>query len=282
MVLIREKDGRQEGGIPVIQVRLQPFTVYESALMRTTSTLIETNESLIVIDPTWLPEEIATIRRDVELRRRGKKLYVIYTHQHYDHIIGAYAFPDATVIASQAFVETDASSQLDAIQSFYEQNYIDRPIVKPAVDIMISEDGTLALGSTPITFLLTPGHESTHMSLIIEPLRLLVCGDYASNIEPPFIEHDAEAYLTSLQKLQAAIYEYEIRWLIPGHGDLCDDRSKMMERLSAAEEYILALPEERVWSPHWPEHAFFQRVHERNRKHVEQKAKDRESRQQDY
>jgi len=255
MTLIREKDGRQEGGIPVIQVRLQPFTVYESALMRTTSTLIETNESLIVIDPTWLPEEIATIRRDVELRRRGKKLYVIYTHQHYDHIIGAYAFPDATVIASQAFVETDASSQLDEIQSFYEQYYIDRPIIKPAVDIM---------------------------SLIVEPLRLLVCGDYASNIEPPFIEHDAEAYLTSLQKLQAAIYEYEIRWLIPGHGDLCDDRSKMMERLSAAEEYILALPEERVWSPHWPEHAFFQRVHERNRKHVEQKAKDRESRQQDY
>jgi len=136
MTLIREKDGRQEGGIPVIQVRLQPFTVYESALMRTTSTLIETNESLIVIDPTWLPEEIATIRRDVELRRRGKKLYVIYTHQHYDHIIGAYAFPDATVIASQAFVETDASSQLDEIQSFYEQYYIDRPIIKPAVDIM--------------------------------------------------------------------------------------------------------------------------------------------------
>lgn len=266
----------------MIQVRLQAFTVYESALMRTTSTLIETNESLIVIDPNWLPEEIATIRRDVELRRQGKKLYVIYTHQHYDHIIGAYAFSDATVIASQAFVEADTRTQLDEIQSFYEQNYIDRPILKPTVDIMISEDGTLALGSTHITFLLTPGHEETHMSLIVEPLRLLVCGDYGSNIELPFIEHDAEAYVTSLQKLQSAIYEYEIRWLIPGHGDVCDDRSKMIERLSAAEEYILALPEERIWSPMWPEHAFFERVHERNRQHVEQRAKDRESRQQDY
>ncbi|TCI69331.1 MBL fold metallo-hydrolase [Exiguobacterium sp. SH0S7] len=266
----------------MIQVRLQPFTVYESALMRTTSTLIDTEDSLILIDPNWLPEEVATIRRDIELKRQGKKLYVIYTHQHYDHIIGAYAFPDATVIASKAFVETDASAQLEEIKTFYEQYYIDRPIQKPVVDIIISEDSTVDLGATPITFYLTPGHEATHMSLIVEPLRLLVCGDYGSNIEPPFIEHDAEAYLESLQKLQSAVYEHEIRWLIPGHGDLCDDRSKMIERLSAAEEYILALPEERVWSPLWPEHAFFNRVHERNRKYVEQKEHEREARQRDY
>lgn len=266
----------------MIQVRLQPFTIYESALMRTTSTLIETEESLIVVDPNWLPEEIATIRRDIELKRQGKKLYVIYTHHHYDHIIGAYAFPDATVIASKSFVEADTTSQLQEIQSFYEQNYIHAPITKPAVDIIIAEDGTLELGKTPITFFLTPGHETTHMSFIIEPLRLMVCGDYASNIEPPFIEHDSEAYLESLQTLQTAIYEYEIRWLIPGHGDLCDDRSHMIERLSAAEEYILALPEEKVWSPMWPEHAFFNRIHEKNRKHVERKEKEREARQQDY
>ncbi len=266
----------------MIQVRLQPFTVYESALMRTTSTLIFTEESLILVDPNWLPEEVAMIRRDIELARDGKKLYVIYTHHHYDHIIGAYAFPDATVIASKAFVEANSDDQLREIQSFYEQNYIKRPIHKPAVDLIIAEDGTLELGSTPITFYLTPGHEATHMSLVVEPLKLLLCGDYGSNVEPPFIEHDAEEYIESLQKLQTAVYEHEIRWLVPGHGDVCDDRSKMIERLSAAEEYILALPEERVWSKLWPEHAFFDRVHERNREHVEQKMREREARRQDY
>ncbi|MCT4783701.1 MULTISPECIES: MBL fold metallo-hydrolase [Exiguobacterium] len=266
----------------MIQVRLQSFTVYESALMRTTSTLIHTEESLILVDPTWLPEEVAMIRRDIELTRNGKKLYVIYTHHHYDHLIGAYAFPDATVIASRAFVETNSDEQLHEIQSFYEQNYIDRPIQKPNVDLIIAEDGTLELGATPITFYLTPGHDSTHLSLVVEPLKLLICGDYGSNIEPPFIEHDAEAYIHSLQTLQTAVYEHEIRWLVPGHGDVCDDRSKMIERLSAAEEYILALPEERVWSPLWPTHAFFDRVHERNRKHVEQKMQEREARRQDY
>lgn len=272
----------RRGGVILIQAKLQSFTVYESALMRTTSTLIETEDSLILIDPNWLPEEIATIRRDIELRRGDKKLFVIYTHQHFDHIIGAYAFTDATTIASKAFVEHDASEQLDEIQNFYEQHYIDRPIQKPVIDITIDENKTIAIGSTPVTFLLTPGHDATHLSLIFETMHVLVCGDYGSNIEPPFIEHDAWAYLESIQALQTAIYEYEIRWLIPGHGDLCDDRSQMIKRLSAAEEYILALPEERNWSSSWPENAFFDRVHERNRNMVLQQDYDRQSRQQDY
>ena len=270
------------GGITVIQAKLQSFTIYESALMRTTSTLIEADDCLILIDPNWLPEEVATIRRDIELKRENKELYVIYTHHHFDHIIGAYAFPDATTIASKAFVEQDSSEQLDEIQKFYEQYYINRPIRKPSIDLVIQQEETLEIGSVPITFFLTPGHDATHMSLMIEPMHLLICGDYGSNIEPPFIEHDSAAYLRSLQTLQTAIYEYEIRWFIPGHGDLCDNRSDMIKRLSDAEEYILALPHERLWSPSWPEHDFFDRVHERNRKMVEQQEADRQARQQDY
>lgn len=272
----------RRGGNTLIQAKLQSFTVYESALMRTTSTLIDTTDCLILIDPTWLPEEIASIRRDIELRRENKQLYVIYTHQHFDHIIGAYAFPDAITIASQAFVDSDMTDQLDEIRKFYEQNYINRPIRKPKIDISIQHNQTIDLGTTPITFLLTPGHDATHLSLVIESMHLLVCGDYGSNIEPPFIEDDPTAYLESLQTLQTAVYEYEVRWLIPGHGDLCDDRSKMIERLSSAEEYIIALPDERHWSPTWPEHAFFERVHERNRKMVEQKEIERQSKQKDY
>ncbi|MFO7176611.1 hypothetical protein QJS77_14340, partial [Enterococcus faecium] len=62
----------RQGGTPLIRAKLQSFTVYESALMRTTSTLIDTPDALLLIDPTWLPEEIATIRRDIELQRRNR------------------------------------------------------------------------------------------------------------------------------------------------------------------------------------------------------------------
>lgn len=266
----------------MIQAKLQSFTIYESALMRTTSTLIDTPDAILLIDPTWLPEEIATIRRDIELRRDDRPLYVIFTHHHFDHIIGAYGFKDATTIASQAFADADSSDQLDEIREFYEQHYIDRPIQKPEIDIVVQPNQTLLLGSLPVTFIPTPGHDATHLSVLIEPMHLLICGDYGSNIEPPFIEHDPTAYLETLQTLQTLIYEHEVQWFVPGHGDLCDNRSQMIERLSAAEEYILALPEERHWSPMWPEHSFFDRVHERNRKMVEQKETDRRSRQQDY
>jgi len=102
----------------MIQAKMQGVTVYESTLMKTTSTLIETPDCLIVVDPGWLPEEIAMIRRDVEIVRRDRPLYVVYTHAHFDHIIGAYAFRDAITIASKSFVESDHEHALREVRSF--------------------------------------------------------------------------------------------------------------------------------------------------------------------
>ncbi|WP_290780411.1 MBL fold metallo-hydrolase [Exiguobacterium sp. UBA5002] len=262
----------------MIQMKMPGVTIYQSTLMKTTSTLIETPDCLIVVDPGWLPDEIATIRRDVEIVRRERPLYVVYTHAHFDHILGAYAFTDAIVIASKPFIDVDRQEALQAVQDFNDEFYIDSPVLFPDVTHVIHESETiLTIGQTKLIFFLTPGHEATHLSFIVMPLHLLVCGDYASDVEIPLIEHDSSEYLTTLELLESFIYEYEVKLLIPGHGHICDVRTEMIERLHQSYDYILALRagKESDWAPSWQTTPFMKRLHEKNKRQVKKEQEER-------
>ena len=45
-----------------IQFKTPNITVFESALFRTTTTLLETDDLLLLVDPNWLPSEIENIQ----------------------------------------------------------------------------------------------------------------------------------------------------------------------------------------------------------------------------
>ncbi|MGX8238009.1 MBL fold metallo-hydrolase [Exiguobacterium undae] len=267
----------------MIQMKMPGVTVYQSTLMKTTSTLIETPDCLIVVDPGWLPDEIATIRRDVEIIRHDRPLYIVYTHAHFDHILGAYAFKDAIAIASRRFIDVDQAAALEEVQNFNDEYYIESPVLFPNITHVIDEsETTLTIGKTKLIFFLTPGHEATHLSFVVMPLHLLVCGDYASDVEIPLIEHDSNEYLTTLELLESFIYEYEIKLLIPGHGHICDVRTEMIERLHLSYDYILALRagKESNWSPSWQRTSFMSRLHEKNKRQVKKEQTEQLARRQ--
>ena len=189
---------------------------------------------------------------------------ILLTHAHFDHILGAYAFKDAIAIASRRFVDVDRTAALEEVQNFNDEYYIESPVLFPDITHVIEEsETTLTIGKTKLIFFLTPGHESTHLSFVVMPLHLLVCGDYASDVEIPLIEHDSSEYLTTLELLESFIYEYEVKLLIPGHGHICDVRTEMIERLHLSYDYILALRahKESDWSPSWQRTSFMGRLH---------------------
>src|SRR5699024_3517523 len=77
--------------------------VFQSVLFQTNSSVIDLKDAVLICDPTWLPGEVERIKEYVGQIRNGRPLYIIFTHSDFDHIIGAGAFPDATVIASEEF-----------------------------------------------------------------------------------------------------------------------------------------------------------------------------------
>ncbi|MEX1029340.1 MAG: MBL fold metallo-hydrolase [Paenibacillaceae bacterium] len=220
-------------------------TVYQSALYMTNSIVIETPELVLVVDPSWLPQEVEKLRHHADWVQGDRELYLLFTHSDYDHILGYGAFPTTRVIASRQLQdqpEHHKESILEDIRQFDDDYYIVRPypIAYPQVDIAIEEDGhVLEVGSTRMTFYLAPGHTSDGLITVIDPGGIIIAGDYLSDIEFPYIYHSSTEYMNTLAKIKPIIREHNPQLLIPGHGNVTEDQLEMQRRCLTAEYYIV-------------------------------------------
>lgn len=226
----------------MIHFKNKHITVFQSALFQTTSTVLETSEFILVVDPNWLPGEVEAIQHYVESIRRGRPLYLLFTHGDFDHVIGYRAFSDAKVIGSHGLVHHPKKHEkVQMIHDFDNENYIRRsyPVEFPEVDLVISEDGQqLEIGGTTLTFYLAPGHTHDGLFTIIEPLGIWITGDYLSDFELPFIYDSARAYAETLKKSSQVLEKHTIRVLIPGHGHVSDDHGEMKNRIERSATYL--------------------------------------------
>lgn len=225
-----------------IQLQTPQLTIFESALFRTTSTVIQADDFVLIIDPNWLPIEIQTIRDYVDSIKGNRPIFLFFTHSDYDHIIGYKAFPKAKTIASKAFVQNaDKAKILQQINDFDDENYVKRSyeIVYPNIDYVVENDGQIfKIGNTNIQFFNAFGHNADGLFLWIESEGILVVGDYLSNIEFPYIYHSGTAYLQTLQKAEGLIERQKIKYLITGHGDFTSNIKEMEKRVGESYEYI--------------------------------------------
>ncbi|SFT24497.1 MBL fold metallo-hydrolase [Paenibacillus sp. BC26] len=232
----------------MIKLKDGALTLFESALYKTMSAVIETEDAIIIVDPCWLPHEVEEIRQYAEEVASGRPKYVLFTHSDYDHIIGYGAFLDAEVIASAALAdknETEKEAILEQIGGFEDSYYLERDyeIAYPVVQHRAEYDGqALQLGNgTKLTFYLSPGHNDDGMYTVVEPLGLLFAGDYWSDIEFPYIYFSSTLYEASISKLDTILTAHSITRLIPGHGNSTVERDEMKRRQKADFAYIAAM-----------------------------------------
>ena len=228
-----------------IQYKTPELIVFESALFRTTSTLVETEDLILLVDPNWLPIEIDQIKWELSKKTKNKPLFLLFTHSDYDHIIGYRAFENANIIASEAFVDNkDKTKILQQIKDWDDENYIKRtyPIEYPAVDVIIKKDGQqLQVGQTTLTFYLAPGHNIDGIFTLVDPLCIWIAGDYLSNIEFPYIYHSSFEYEKSLAKVQPILTTHNPQILVTGHGDVALSTQEILKRQSDSYTYIKTL-----------------------------------------
>ena len=225
-----------------IQYQNSSTTIFESALYQTTSTVINLENFILIVDPNWLPIEIETIQTYVEKIRNSKPIYLLFTHSDYDHIIGYRAFPDAKVIASAAFQNNPEKEKIIAqINNFDDENYILRnyPIEYPNVDIIVSGDfQKIEIEKTELIFCQAIGHNSDGIFTLIPSLGIFIAGDYLCEVEFPFIYVSGFQYLDTLKKAKEIIEKYEPEILITGHGLFSKNKNEMLDRAIEAEKYL--------------------------------------------
>jgi glyoxylase-like metal-dependent hydrolase (beta-lactamase superfamily II) len=228
-----------------IQYKSKELIIFESALYRTTSSLIIGENYILLVDPNWLPIEIDFIEKEIELIGVGKEKFLLFTHSDYDHIIGYGRFKKYKVIASLNFVNNDAKEDvLNQIIKFDDEYYVERDyeIVYPKVDISIGGEGQkLQIGNDEYQFFQAKGHNKDGLITFNITKQILIAGDYLSNIEFPYIYDSYENYLNTLSKFENLINQNPIQALISGHGDYTSDKIEMKIRIRESRKYIIEL-----------------------------------------
>lgn len=222
-------------------------TIFQSALFQTNSTVVRTEDVVLVVDPAWLPEEVANIRHYVESIREDRSLFLIFTHSDFDHIIGFKAFKADKVFMSDAMANNpQKEAVLSQMNEFDQQYYIKRPypLEYPEGDFMVYRDGVqYRHNNTKMAFYLTPGHTSDSMMVVVWQLGLCIAGDYLSDIEFPFIYHSSIDYEQTLHKLPRIHDRNWFTRLIPGHGNPSLSITDWLQRRTESLAYLYAVRE---------------------------------------
>ena len=193
--------------------------VLTSGIWQTNSTIISSRGACLVIDPAYFPRELEAIATRVgEL---GRAEAVVFTHGHWDHVMGHTALPAAPVWVSRtlehsiATGDPRAAQYLEDAREFDSRWYVPRPHghVWPANRRGLAEDEALDLGGVTLRTLQLAGHSPDGLGLLVE--GTLLVGDYLSPCEIPFID-DASAYRATLARLLELLAG--VRDVIPGHG----------------------------------------------------------------
>lgn len=222
-------------------------TIFQSVIFQLNSTVVCTDDLVLVFDPAYLPEEVIGIRRYVDDIRGNRPVYLIFTHSDFDHIIGYRAFEADKVFMTEAMAQNPDSERCvqDALD-FDARFYINRPypIEYPLPDFQVYRDGVqFRQGQTKMTFYLTPGHTADSMMVIVWQLGLCIAGDYLSNLEFPFIDHSSVEYERTLDKLPRIHDRNWFTRLIPGHGTPALGLNDWLNRRIESLAYIYAIRE---------------------------------------
>lgn len=218
------------------------ITIFQSPLFQTNSSIIETENMVLVVDPTTLPHEIIKIRNYISSIRKDRPVYVFFSHSDWDHILGYNGIEDVIYIGSdKMMIREDKERIIEQIKSFDDQYYLmrDYEVNYPHIDYLVNKDGQqIRIGNTTITFYTSPGHTDDGLFAIIEPIGILLSGDYLSDIEFPYIYHSSYEYESTMTKVDSILANHSINLLIPGHGNPTEDCQEILKRKKASLAYI--------------------------------------------
>jgi glyoxylase-like metal-dependent hydrolase (beta-lactamase superfamily II) len=193
--------------------------ILTSGIWQTNSTILSDRGSCVVVDPAYFPRELDAIAG--RIGELGHAAAVVFTHGHWDHVMGHTAIPSAPVYVNRVLADAIATGDpraakyLDDARDFDARWYVPRPhgYRWPTELRGLAESERTRLGEVTVRTLQLPGHSPDGLGLVADDILLV--GDYLSPCEIPFIE-DPRAYRATLARLLELLPT--VRFVIPGHG----------------------------------------------------------------
>lgn len=174
----------------------------------------EQTKQAAVIDPGAYDERSET---DAVLSQGGYLLkYILLTHGHFDHILGAYELRKK-YDAKLAIHAEDAPCLSDAHLSLAQENGLAELQIPLSPDILLRDGDTLFLGENEIRVIHTPGHTRGGVCYVVEGERTVFTGDTLFCMTVGRTDFDGGSIrelAASIKKLLELQGDYRI---LPGH-----------------------------------------------------------------
>lgn len=206
--------------------------------MTTTTTLVLGNDGrCLLIDPAVDPEDLTALAADLDAA--GLRPQAGYaTHPHWDHVLWSSAFGDVPRYATTAAVAS-IESMRDEMVAVLQQSSPGHDLSLFASVTALPGDGSqIPWDGRQAQVVAHDGHAPGHGAVFLPDAGVLIAGDMLSDIEIPLLDTVAGNplgdYRTGLERLAAVP---GVRWLVPGHGHICD-KTEFRRRLDADHRYL--------------------------------------------
>lgn len=199
--------------------------VCTSAYWQTTCTIVRGGDEAFVIDSPVLPDELEALPAMLE-QVGWPCTGLLATHGDWDHLLGRLAFPGAALGVAETTAARLTGSPGEAareLRAFDDEHYCERPRPLQLGELQaLPVPGKLGVGDQELELHPTEGHVPEGMALWIPWARVLVCGDYLSPVEIPWLSEggSASAYRATLERLRPLVEAAD--HIVPGHGAVLD------------------------------------------------------------
>jgi len=190
-----------------------------------------------------LPDELELLPAVAE-QASFRVVGCLATHADWDHLLGRYAFPAAPLGVAEstaARLRGEPGAAQRELREFDEEWYIERPgpLTLPGPQAL-PVPGHCSVGDRELELHVAEGHTVDGMANWIPWAAVLVCGDYVSPVEIPWISPggSVSAYLATLARLEPLVERAE--HVVPAHGAVLD-ASRALAVLREDRAYLSAL-----------------------------------------
>ena len=181
---------------------------------------------ILVIDTGMGPRNGAAVAEVAKKLGGSRALYLVTTHFHPEHDLGAQAFPEnTTLIRSNDQVKDIAEFGLLLAQMFARRSAIDAELLKDVefrkANVTFDREYELDLGGVKVQLMaMGANHTRGDTAMWVESDRVLFSGDVAMRPQPAFASpySNVRHWLSSLDRLEALKPAISV----PSHGPVGD------------------------------------------------------------
>ena len=198
----------------------------------TVCAVVLTEQRAFVIDTLTDPADMQPVLDFLKVRAGTRRVVVVNTHHHWDHVYGNAAFPGVDIVAHRACPRL-LQAQLTTAD---ETISIPPAAGVPLPNVTFGDRLTFADVDESVHLIPTPGHSEDSLVAFLPHARVLFAGDTVEWPLPNFSQRDGvEAWVTTLRQLK----QLPVDLVVPAHGPPHDKSI-----IDANERYILGVYEE--------------------------------------